>query len=261
MTPNPPSGTPRSWKSKFQAWLLRRTSVGLPPVSAPSPTPLAPQHPFLAQEPVSEANRPGAVAEATRTRQLMDRICAINNANVTRNYGIHIEDLTRNVQPPPLTAKDMADADRLLTTARPLDPPYTPKSLFAEPRRTPEEYALHSRMVADRAGITTSRLGRPERCYRRFDIANYLRTEDERQEYLRQAAAEGMLEHARFDVERSRRAQHPAAFMPSLPSVADVQSQIAAATGYEPPAPDPSPSYDPGGGGDFGGGGASSSWD
>lgn len=222
MTPSPPSGTPRSWKSKFQAWLLRRTSVGLPAVSAPTPTPLAPQNPFLAQEPVSEANRPGAVAEATRTRQLMDRICAINNANVTRNYGTHTEDLTRNVQPPALTAKDMADADRLLTTARPLDPPGTRKSLFVEPRRTPEEYALHSRMIADRAGITTSRLGQPE-----------------------------------------RRVQHLAPFMPDLPSVAAIQSQIAAATGYEPPAPDPdpSPSYDSGGGGDFGGGGASSSWD
>lgn len=134
MTPSPPLGTPRSWKSKFQAWLTRLTGAGLPPVSAPSPTPLAPQHPFLAQEPVSEANRPGAVAEATRTRQLMDRICAVNNANVTRNYGTHTEDLTKRHQPAPLSADDMADFDRLLTTARPLDAPGARKSMFAEPR-------------------------------------------------------------------------------------------------------------------------------
>ncbi|PTT42804.1 hypothetical protein DBR23_02675 [Acidovorax sp. HMWF018] len=114
MTPNPPSGTPRNWKSKFQAWLTRLTGAGLPPVSAPSPTPLAPQHPFLAQEPVSEANRPGAVAQAARTRQLMDRICAVNNANVTRNYGTHTEDLTKHHQPTPLSIDDMADAKKLL---------------------------------------------------------------------------------------------------------------------------------------------------
>lgn len=246
MTPNPPSEPRRSWKAKLKAWLLRRTSVGLPPLSVPSPTPLAPQNPFLAQEPVSEAQRPGAVAEATRTRQLMDKICASNNAYVYRDYGTHVEHQAKNVPVEALTAKDLADAKKLLDVT------------VAEPQPA---LKAHLRLVSNRAGATTSRLGQPERRYRRFDIANYLRTEDERQEYLRQAAAEGMLEHARFDVERSRRAQHPAAFMPSLPSVADVQSQIAAATGYEPPAPDPSPSYDPGGGGDFGGGGASSSWD
>lgn len=114
MTHNLPSGTPHSWKSKFQAWLTRLTGAGLPPVSAPSPTPLTPQHPFLAQEPVSEANRPGAVAEATRTRQLMDRICAVNNANVTRDYGTHTEDLTKHHQPTPLSIDDMADAKKLL---------------------------------------------------------------------------------------------------------------------------------------------------
>lgn len=115
MTPNPPSGTPRSWKSKFRAWLTRLTGAGLPPVSAPSPTPLAPQHPFLAQEPVSEANRPGAVAEATRTRQLMDRVCAVNNANVTRDYGTHTVDLTHvGMVPPDLSSDELADAKRLL---------------------------------------------------------------------------------------------------------------------------------------------------
>ncbi len=114
MTPKAPSGTPHSWKSKFQAWLTRLTGAGLPPMSVPSPTPLAPQHPFLATEAVSEANRPGAVAQAIRTRQLMDRICAINNANVTRNYGTHTEDLTKHHQPTPLSIDDMADAKKLL---------------------------------------------------------------------------------------------------------------------------------------------------
>lgn len=126
MTPNPPSGAPRSWKSKFQAWLTRLTGAGLPPVSAPSPTPLAPQSPFLAQEPVSEANRPGAVAQAIRVQQLMDRICAINNANVARDYGTHVEDLTKHHQPTPLSIDDLADAKRLLDVRVAAEEPANP---------------------------------------------------------------------------------------------------------------------------------------
>lgn len=199
MTPKAPSGTPRSWKSKFQAWLTRLTGAGLPPVSAPSPTPLAPQHPFLATEAVSEANRPGAVAQAIRVQQLMDRICAINNANVVRDYGTHVEDLTKPHQPTPLSIDDLADAKKLLGVC-----------------------------VTDTPGAKT-----PTR-FRRFDAANYLRTEEGRSEYLRQAAVYGMVEEARLDVERSRRVQHPASFVPDLPSVAAIQAQIAASAGYEP---------------------------
>ena len=44
----------------------------------------------------------------------MDHICALNNANVTRNYGTHTEDLTEHHQPPPLTVDDLADAKKLL---------------------------------------------------------------------------------------------------------------------------------------------------
>lgn len=103
-----------SWKTKLKSWLAKRLDVGLPPVSAPSPTSLAPKTPFLSQEPVSEANRPAAVAQAARTRQVMDQICATNNANVTRNYGTRTEDQSRRVQPPALTAQDLADAATLL---------------------------------------------------------------------------------------------------------------------------------------------------
>lgn len=71
--------------------------------------------PFLATEAVSEANRPGAVAQAQRIRQLMDRICATNNANVTRDYGTHTEDLTHvGMVPPDLSSDELADAKRLL---------------------------------------------------------------------------------------------------------------------------------------------------
>lgn len=206
MTPKAPSGTPRSWKSKFQAWLTRLTGAGLPPVSAPSPTPLAPQHPFLAQEPVSEANRPGAVAEARRIRQLMDHICAENNANVTRDYGTHIVDVSSTYESPPLmTPDDMADAKKLLDVLVVGKPGAEPPTKLRLIRPTPAQVAAQQRR------------------------------------------------------ERSRCVQHPALFVPDLPSAAAVQAQIASVTGYEPPAP--APSCDSGGGGDFGGGGASSSWD
>ena len=110
MTPK----TRPSWKAKFRAWLTKRFGVGLPPISDTSPafTPL--KTPFLSQEPVSEANRPAAVAQAHRTREVMDRICATNNANVTRHYGTHVEDLSCRHPPRALDAQELADAASLL---------------------------------------------------------------------------------------------------------------------------------------------------
>lgn len=115
MTPNLPSGTktPRSWKAKFQAWLSSRLTP-LPPISAPSPAPLAPQTPFLAQEQFAETQRPITEQQSVRTRQLMDRICAVNNAYVTRNYGTHTVHQVSNVPVEPLSADDLADAKKLL---------------------------------------------------------------------------------------------------------------------------------------------------
>ena len=140
MTPNQPSGmTPknpteprRSFKAEFKALLAARSIFGPPRPSAlaPGPSVLAPMVPSMSQEQFSDAQRPVTQAQNIRTREVMDRVCATNNANVTRDYGTHTEDLTRSVQPPALTAKDMADADRLLTTVCPLDPPGARKSLF-----------------------------------------------------------------------------------------------------------------------------------
>ena len=126
MTPNPTSSRP-SWKAKFRAWLTKRFGVGLPPISAPSPASTPLKTPFLSQEPVSEANRPAAVAQAQRTRQLMDRVCAVNNANVTRDYGTYTEDLTHvGVVPPLLTADELADAERLLDVRVAAEEPANP---------------------------------------------------------------------------------------------------------------------------------------
>ena len=45
----------------------------------------------------------------------MDRVCAVNNANVTRDYGAHTEDLTHvGMVPPDLSSDELADAKRLL---------------------------------------------------------------------------------------------------------------------------------------------------
>ena len=110
MTPK----TRPSWKAKFRAWLTVRFGVGLPPISASSPTSTPLKTPFLSQEPVSEANRPAAVAQAHRTREVMDRICATNDANVTRHYGTHVEDLSYRSPPRALDAQELADAKRLL---------------------------------------------------------------------------------------------------------------------------------------------------
>lgn len=110
MTPK----TRLSWKAKFRTWLTKRFGVGLPPISATSPTSTPLKTPFLSQEPVSEANRPAAVAQAHRTREVMDRICATNNANVTRHYGTHTEDLSYRHPPRALDAQELADAASLL---------------------------------------------------------------------------------------------------------------------------------------------------
>lgn len=141
MTPNPTSSRP-SWKAKFRAWLTKRFGVGLPPISASSPayTPL--KTPFLSQEPVSEANRPAAVAQAQRTRAVMDRICATNNANVTRNYGARTEDLSYRCPPRALDAQELADAASLLHL-RVADP----------------DHQVAKACVAQRAAITTELLG------------------------------------------------------------------------------------------------------
>lgn len=139
MTPK----TRPSWKAKFRAWLTKRFGVGLPPISATSPayTPL--KTPFLSQEPVSEANRPGAVAQAQRIRQLMDHICAENSANVTRDYGTHTVDVSSTYESPPLlTADDLADAASLLDV-RVVDP----------------DHQAARACVAQRAAITTELLG------------------------------------------------------------------------------------------------------
>ena len=119
MTPNQPSGmTPKS--SEPRQGLFGRIWARWQRIQRPAPaTPSSPGlpalvDPFLATEAVSEADRPSAVAQAQRTRQLMDRVCAVNNANVTRDYGTRTEDLSKPQQPPPLTAEDLADAKRLL---------------------------------------------------------------------------------------------------------------------------------------------------
>ena len=125
MTPNQPSGmtpkTPteprRSFKAEFKALLAARSIFGPPRPSAlaPGPSVLAPMVPSMSQEQFSEAQHPATQAQNIRTRQLMDRICATNTANVTRDYGTHTEDLTHvGMVPPLLTADDLADAERLL---------------------------------------------------------------------------------------------------------------------------------------------------
>ena len=120
MTPNQPSGmTPKS--PEPHQGLFGRIWARWQRIQRPAPaTPYSPGlsalvDPFLATEAVSEANRPGAVAQAQRIRQLMDHICAENNANVTRDYGTHTVDVSSTYESPPLlTADDLADAKKLL---------------------------------------------------------------------------------------------------------------------------------------------------
>lgn len=134
MTPNPPSGTPtprRSFKAEFKAWLAAKAGKPVRPFPGQSPTSLAPVAPAISQEQFTDAQRPITQQQEIRTRQLMDRICAVNNAYVYRDYGTHTVHEASRVPVEPLTAQDMADADRLLATARPLDAPGARKSLFA----------------------------------------------------------------------------------------------------------------------------------
>lgn len=134
MTPNQPSGTPtprRSFKAEFKAWLAEKAGRPLRPFPGQAPTALAPVAPTISQEQFADAQRPVTQQQEIRTRQLMDRICAVNNANVTRDYGTHAVHEASRVPVEPLSAEEMADADRLLTTARPADAPSARKSLFA----------------------------------------------------------------------------------------------------------------------------------
>ena len=125
MTPNQPSGmtpkTPteprRSFKAEFKALLAARSIFGPPRPSglAPGPSVLAPMVPSMSQEQFSDAQHPVTQAQNIRTRQLMDRVCAVNNANVTRDYGARTEDLTHvGMVPPDLSSDELADAKRLL---------------------------------------------------------------------------------------------------------------------------------------------------
>ena len=117
MTPKTPTEPRRSLKAEFRTWLAARSIFGPPRPStlAPGPSELAPMVPSMSQEQFSDAQHPVTQAQAQRTRQLMDRVCAVNNANVTRDYGTHTEDLTHvGMVPPLLTADDLADAKRLL---------------------------------------------------------------------------------------------------------------------------------------------------
>ena len=132
MTPNQPSGmtpkNPEPRQGMFGRVWARWQRIQRPAPATPySPGLSAPVDPFLATEAVSEADRPGAVAQAQRIRQLMDRICATNNANVTRDYGTHTEDLTHvGMVPPLLTADELADAKRLLDVRVAAEEPANP---------------------------------------------------------------------------------------------------------------------------------------
>ena len=116
MTPNQPSGmTPKSPEPRQgRIWAYWQRIQRPAPATPYSPGLSALVDPFLATEAVSEANRPGAVAQAHRTREVMDRICATNNANVTRHYGTHAEDLSCRHPPRALDAQELADAASLL---------------------------------------------------------------------------------------------------------------------------------------------------
>lgn len=72
----------------------------------------------------------------------MDRICATNSANVTRNYGTHTEDLSYRHPPRALDARELADAASLLHL-RVVDP----------------DHQAARACVAQRAAITTELLG------------------------------------------------------------------------------------------------------
>ena len=117
MTPKTPTEPRRSFKAEFKALLATRSIFGPPRPStlAPGPSVLAPMVPSMSQEQFSDAQHPVTQAQNIRIRQLMDRVCAVNNANVTRDYGTHTEDLTHvGMVPPDLSSDELADAERLL---------------------------------------------------------------------------------------------------------------------------------------------------
>ena len=132
MTPNQPSGmttkSPEPRQGLFGRIWVRWQRIQRPAPATPySPGLSALVDPFLATEAVSEADRPGAVAQARRTQQLMGRVCAVNNANVTRNYGTHTEDLTHvGMVPPDLSSDELADAERLLDVRVAAEEPANP---------------------------------------------------------------------------------------------------------------------------------------
>ena len=138
-TPKTPTEPRRSFGAEFNAWLAARSIFGPPRPSAlaPGPSVLAPMVPPMSQEQFSGAQRPVTQAQAQRTRQLMDRVCAVNNANVTRDYGTHTVDLTHvGIVPPDLSSDELADAKRLLGIVA-VEPPRPQTTLYegATPER------------------------------------------------------------------------------------------------------------------------------
>lgn len=90
---------------RFFAWLARLDAPAIDLV------PTAPAPPAVRAE--QFADRHAQVqAEAAYGRRLAARICAVNNANVTRDYGLSFEDQSRRVIP--MSNKQLADAGRLL---------------------------------------------------------------------------------------------------------------------------------------------------
>ena len=143
MTPNQPSGmTPKSPEPR--QGLFGRIWARWQRIQRPAPaTPYSPGlpalvDPFLATEAVSDAQRPVTQAQNIRTREVMGRICATNNANVTRDYGTHTEDLTHvGMVPPDLSGDELADAKRLLDVHVAAEEPANPYTTLHE-GATPE---------------------------------------------------------------------------------------------------------------------------
>ena len=104
-----PQPAPR--EGLFRRLWGRLTAPELPQATQTAETPpwASPLMPsmLLSREAVSEADRPGAQDRAQRQQHAMARICAINNANVTRDYGTHTADFSRPVRD--LAAEELAD--------------------------------------------------------------------------------------------------------------------------------------------------------
>lgn len=84
---------------------------------------------LLSREAVSEADRPGAQDRAQRQQHAMARVCAINNANVTRDYGTHTQDFSRPVRG--LAADELADVLNLVGVV--YAPPVRPRTRAEAP--------------------------------------------------------------------------------------------------------------------------------